>query len=57
MLLLDEPANHLSRTLVGELENALHTAPGAIVVASRDRWLRRRWNGPTLKLHDGRCCA
>ncbi|MEV0087655.1 ABC-F family ATP-binding cassette domain-containing protein [Saccharopolyspora sp. NPDC050642] len=54
VLLLDEPTNHLSLTLVGELEDALHTAPGAIVVASHDRWLRRRWNGPTLNLHDGR---
>lgn len=54
VLLLDEPTNHLSLTLVSELEDALHTAPGAIVVATHDRWLRQRWNGPTLNLHDGR---
>lgn len=57
MLLLDEPANHLSLTLVSELEDALHTACGAIVVASHDRWLRQRRNGPTLNLHDGRSSA
>jgi macrolide transport system ATP-binding/permease protein len=57
VLLLDEPTNHLSLSLVGELEDALHTAPGAIVVASHDRWLRRRWNGPTLNLHNGRRSA
>lgn len=46
--------NHLSLSLVSELEDALHTAPCAIVVASHDRWLRQRWNGATLNLHDGR---
>ncbi|MCI2421038.1 ATP-binding cassette domain-containing protein [Saccharopolyspora sp. K220] len=57
VLLLDEPTNHLSLTLAGELEDALRTAPGAVVVASHDRWLRQRWNGPTLNLHDGRRSA
>jgi macrolide transport system ATP-binding/permease protein len=50
LLLLDEPTNHLSLTLADELENALGTAPGAIVVASHDRWLRRRWEHPELSL-------
>ena len=49
-LLLDEPTNHLSLTLVEELEDALRAAPGAVVVASHDRWLRRRWNNPELCL-------
>ncbi|WP_210435240.1 hypothetical protein [Saccharopolyspora sp. ASAGF58] len=53
VLLLVEPTSHLSLTLVSALEDALHTACGAIVVASHDRWLRQRWNGPTLNLHDG----
>ncbi|MQA08368.1 MAG: ATP-binding cassette domain-containing protein [Pseudonocardiaceae bacterium] len=54
VLLLDEPTNHLSLTLAEELEDALHSAPGAIVCASHDRWLRERWQGSELRLVDGR---
>ncbi|WP_442860314.1 ATP-binding cassette domain-containing protein [Arthrobacter sp. zg-Y40] len=43
LLLLDEPANHLS--LAEELEKALLRNPGTVVLASHDRWLRRRWTG------------
>ncbi|TYL55425.1 ABC-F family ATP-binding cassette domain-containing protein [Nocardioides sp. BGMRC 2183] len=50
LLLLDEPTNHLSLTLVGELEEALQASPGTVVLASHDRWLRRRWSGATLDL-------
>lgn len=50
LLLLDEPTNHLSLALAGELEEALATAPGGVVLASHDRWLRRRWDGPELRL-------
>ncbi|MET7597650.1 ABC-F family ATP-binding cassette domain-containing protein [Streptomyces sp. NPDC005481] len=50
LLLLDEPTNHLSPRLCDELEEALGTGPGAIVVASHDRWLRRRWHGRELRL-------
>ncbi len=50
LLLLDEPTNHVSLALAGELEEALATAPGGIVLASHDRWLRRRWDGPELGL-------
>lgn len=53
VLLLDEPTNHLSLSLAEELEDALGTAPGA-VVASHDRWLRRTWAGSELALVDGR---
>lgn len=48
--LLDEPTNHLSLALATELEEALGGYPGAVVVASHDRWLRRRWEGPELSL-------
>jgi macrolide transport system ATP-binding/permease protein len=54
LLLLDEPTNHLSPTLCDELEAALGPGPGAIVLASHDRWLRRRWQGRELRLEQGR---
>ncbi|MEU8324387.1 ABC-F family ATP-binding cassette domain-containing protein [Nonomuraea sp. NPDC048881] len=51
VLLLDEPTNHLSPGLADELEAALAAdGPGAIVVASHDRWLRARWRGRRLHL-------
>ncbi|MBM7503996.1 ABC-F family ATP-binding cassette domain-containing protein [Agromyces aurantiacus] len=50
VFLLDEPTNHLSLALAGELEEALGGYPGAVVIASHDRWLRRRWDGETLAL-------
>ena len=50
LLLLDEPTNHISLTLADELEDAFEVAPGALIVASHDRWLRRRWSGQTLQL-------
>ena len=50
LLLLDEPTNHLSLLLVSELELALPTYPGAVVVASHDRWLREDWVGGRLHL-------
>ncbi len=50
LLLLDEPTNHLSLALVTELEEALAAATGTVVIASHDRWLRRRWDGLRLSL-------
>jgi len=50
LFLLDEPTNHLSLALATELEDALGSYPGAVVVASHDRWLRRRWSGEVLAL-------
>ncbi|MEE1736834.1 ABC-F family ATP-binding cassette domain-containing protein [Streptomyces sp. BE147] len=50
LLLLDEPTNHLSPRLCDELEDAFRTGPGAIVLASHDRWLRRRWQGREIRL-------
>ena len=49
-MLLDEPTNHLSPALAGEIEEALGVSPGAVVVASHDRWLRRRWAGAVRAL-------
>ncbi|MEU4473565.1 ABC-F family ATP-binding cassette domain-containing protein [Micromonospora sp. NPDC023888] len=53
LLLLDEPTNHLSPRLCDELEEALGTGPGAIVVASHDRRLRSRWSGREVTLAAG----
>jgi macrolide transport system ATP-binding/permease protein len=50
LLLLDEPTNHISLALAGELEEALRVTAGTVVVASHDRWLRRRWEGTELRL-------
>ncbi|MFF8716786.1 ABC-F family ATP-binding cassette domain-containing protein [Streptomyces sp. NPDC015184] len=54
LLLLDEPTNHLSPRLCDELEAALGPGPGAIVLASHDRWLRGRWQGRELRLSAAR---
>ncbi len=50
VLLLDEPTNHLSLLLVTQLEAAIGDYPGAVVLASHDRWLRRSWTGLRLDL-------
>ncbi len=54
VFLLDEPTNHLSLALATDLEAALGDYPGAVVMASHDRWLRRRWTGEELQLEAGR---
>ncbi|KAB1641871.1 ABC-F family ATP-binding cassette domain-containing protein [Gulosibacter chungangensis] len=51
LLLLDEPTNHLALSLAEELEQAIPDYPGAVVIASHDRWLRERWRGEVLQLH------
>ncbi|MGH8965649.1 MAG: ATP-binding cassette domain-containing protein, partial [Actinomycetes bacterium] len=50
LLLLDEPTNHISLTLAEELEDALRRSQCTVIVASHDRWLRTRWDGPVLHL-------
>ena len=53
VFLLDEPTNHLSLTLANELEDALGTYPGAVVVATHDRWLLRRFDRDELRMAAG----
>jgi len=36
--------------LADELEDAFGASPGAVVVATHDRWLRARWRGTELRL-------
>lgn len=50
VLALDEPTNHLSLDLATALEELLPGYSGIVVVASHDRWLRRRWRGRVLEL-------
>lgn len=50
VLLLDEPTNHLSLLVATDLEAAIETFPGAVVLVSHDRWLRRRWAGQHLNI-------
>lgn len=57
VMLPDEPSNHLSLALVEELEEAMDTFAGALVVVSHDRALRRRFTGEEVALAGGRLCA
>ncbi|WP_188189540.1 TlrC/CarA/OleB/SrmB family ABC-F type ribosomal protection protein [Nonomuraea sp. SYSU D8015] len=53
LLLLDEPTNHLSPMLVEQLEEALSSFRGALVVVTHDRRLRAAFTGSRLELDGG----
>ena len=50
VLLLDEPTNHFSLSLAEDLERSVEEFAGAVILASHDRMLRRRWSHPRLVL-------
>ncbi|MGP4111730.1 ABC-F family ATP-binding cassette domain-containing protein [Streptomyces sp. 4N509B] len=54
LLLLDEPTNHLSPMLAEQLEEALASYQGALVVVTHDRRLRATFTGTRLELAHGR---
>ncbi|MDR8408585.1 ATP-binding cassette domain-containing protein [Nonomuraea sp. 3-1Str] len=53
LLLLDEPTNHLSPMLVEQLQEALVSYEGALVVVTHDRRLRASFTGSRLELDEG----
>ena len=50
LLVLDEPTNHLALVTATRFEAALAAWDGTLLIASHDRWLRRRWHGEVLHL-------
>jgi macrolide transport system ATP-binding/permease protein len=53
LLLLDEPTNHLSPDLVEQLEAALASYEGALMIVTHDRRLRATFTGSHLELRNG----
>ncbi|MFC7375201.1 ABC-F family ATP-binding cassette domain-containing protein [Brachybacterium sp. GCM10030268] len=50
LLVLDEPTNHLALVTATRFEQALQDWNGTVLIASHDRWLRKRWQGEVLEL-------
>ena len=54
LLILDEPTNHLSLALIEELEEALGSYGGSLLVVSHDRRFQSGFTGSRAELRDGR---
>lgn len=50
LLIIDEPTNYLDLDTMQALETALHTWPGALLIASHDRWIVDHWEHCRLHL-------
>ncbi|KAB2348599.1 ribosomal protection-like ABC-F family protein [Actinomadura rudentiformis] len=57
LLILDEPTNHLSLALIEELEEALDSYKGSLLVVSHDRRFRSGFTGTRAELREGRLAA
>ncbi|THV37145.1 ribosomal protection-like ABC-F family protein [Glycomyces buryatensis] len=57
VLLLDEPTNHLSPVLAEELQTALESYTGTVVLVSHDRRLRESFTGRRLAMDAGSISA
>ncbi|MFG1997687.1 ribosomal protection-like ABC-F family protein [Spirillospora sp. NPDC048911] len=57
LLILDEPTNHLSLALIEELEEALDSYKGSLLVVSHDRRFRSGFTGTRTELEGGRLKA
>ncbi|GAA2614417.1 ABC-F type ribosomal protection protein [Actinomadura fulvescens] len=57
LLILDEPTNHLSLALIEELEEALDSYKGSLLVVSHDRRFRTTFTGTRAELQAGRLTA
>ena len=53
MLAADPAELERSLALAEELERALEDFPGTVVLATHDRWVRRRWRGRVLRVRPG----
>jgi macrolide transport system ATP-binding/permease protein len=54
LLLLDEPTNHFSPALVEDVEAALNSYRGTLVMVSHDRLVAERFTGRRVRMRDGR---
>ena len=57
LLILDEPTNHLSLALIEQLQEALETYKGALLVVSHDRRFQDEFTGARVELKGGRIVA
>lgn len=57
ILMVDEPTNHLSFSVLEPFEQAIMEFAGPVIVVSHDRWFSERFGGVVWELVDGRLCG